>query len=295
MPIAHIFLALMVAIIWGINFLFVEVSLKEFPPLLLCATRFTLASIPAIFFFKLPAVPFRLVATYGLFMFGLQFLLLFMGMYLGMTAGMASIIAQVQVFFSLFFAAIFIGEKPHSWQIIGALISFVGIGIVGLHFDQNVTFFGTCFILAAAATWGAGNLITKKAPPINMMALVVWGSFVAAVPMDLLSLLIEGPKSMIACYLHVSWHGIVAVLYIVYASTWIGYGVWNWLLSRYPVGMVVPYTLLVPIVGLTSSILILGEPFALWKLYASLLVLIGLAINVFGSRIFLTKTELKYE
>lgn len=289
MPFSHLLLALLVVLIWGVNFIFVKFGLDEMSPLLLCALRFLLASIPAVFFIKPPAVPFRIIAAYGLVMFALQFALLFMGMQVGMTPGMASLLMQVQVFFSIFFAVLFLGEKPTIGQVIGALVSFVGIGLVAMHFDATVSFLGFLFIMAAAATWGIGNLITKKIKTTNFISVIVWGSFIACLPMFLLALIFEGPGSFIYTYEHLTWKGGVSLLYIVYISTWIGYGIWNWLISRYPVGMIVPFTLLVPVVGILSSILVLGEPFQLWKLVAGLLVISGLCINILSTRFFPAK------
>lgn len=289
MPFSHLLLALLVVLIWGVNFIFVKLGLDEMSPLLLCALRFLLASIPAVFFVKPPAVPFRIIAAYGLVMFALQFALLFIGMRVGMTPGMASLLMQVQVFFSILFAVLFLGENPTIGQIVGALVSFVGIGLVAMHFDASVSFTGFLFIMAAAATWGIGNLITKKIKTTNFISVIVWGSFIACLPMFLLALLFEGPGSFIYTYEHLTWKGIISLLYIVYISTWIGYGIWNWLISRYPVGVIVPFTLLVPVVGIISSILILGEPFQLWKLVAGLFVISGLCINILSARFFITK------
>ncbi|KTD08142.1 EamA family transporter [Legionella jamestowniensis] len=286
MPASHILLALLVALIWGINFLFVKLSLEEISPLFLSTLRFLLASIPAVFFIKPPAAPFRLILSYGLIMFALQFSLLFLGMHAGMTPGMASLLIQVQVFFSMFFAAAFLKEHPNPFQIVGALVSFSGIGLVALHFDSNISVLGFILILSSAATWGFGNLITKKAINVNMISLVVWGSFVAIIPMLLITLTFEGMTSVINTYNHLTWRGFSALAYIVYISTWVGYGVWNWLVSRYPVSTIVPFTLLIPVVGILSSVIILGEPFQLWKLAAGLLVISGLCINVLSTRFF---------
>lgn len=291
MPITHLLLVLVVILVWGINFLFVTLSLQEIPPLELCALRFILASIPAIFFIKPPAIPFRMIVLYGLIMFALQFSLLFIGMHAGMTPGIASLIMQVQVFFSIFFAVLFLGEQPSIWQIAGAIVSFIGIGVVALHLDKNISLVGMLCLLSAAATWGVGNLITKKIGSINMFSLVIWGCFIACIPMLLLALILEGPTSMIASYHHLTWVGFSSLLYIVYISTLVGYGVWNWLLSRYPVGAIVPFTLLIPVVGMISSILVFGEPVQLWKITAGLLVILGLYINIFGARLFRTRIQ----
>jgi O-acetylserine/cysteine efflux transporter len=284
MPVAHLLLTLLVVFIWGINFIFVKFGLEEMSPLLLCAIRFFLASVPAVFFIKLPKMPFRLIAAYGLIMFGLQFSLLFIGMKMGMPPGMASLLMQVQVFFSMFFAVVFLREQPNIWQLIGALVSFMGIGLIALHFDQNVSFIGFLFILGAAATWGIGNLITKKIHSAHLIGVIAWGSLIACLPMFLLSMLIEGPATITYTYEHLSWKGGLSLMYIVYCSTWVGYGVWNWLINRYPVGMLVPFTLLIPIVGILSSMIILGEPFQSWKMFAGLLVMLGLCINLLSNR-----------
>lgn len=297
MPISHLFLALLVVLVWGINFLFVSFGLTEISPLLLCALRFLLASVPAIFFVKLPNASFRIIALYGLVMFALQFALLFIGMSLGMPAGIASILIQVQVFFSMFFAIILLGEQPNIGQIIGALVSFSGIALVAMHFDKDISLAGFIFILAAAATWGIGNLITKKikGDSNNMMALIVWGSFIACIPMFLISLAIEGSANFVSTFTHITWKGFGSLLYIVFASTWVGYGVWNWLMARYPVGMIAPFTLLVPVIAMLSSVIFLGEPFYMWKLTAGLLVLSGLCINILGSRLFAVKAPVEAE
>ena len=99
----------------------------------------------------------------------------------------------------------------------------------------------------------------------------------------------EGPSSFVYTFAHLTWRGTWSLLYIVFASTWIGYGVWNWLIARYPVGVVAPFTLLVPIIAILSSVLVLDEPFHLWKLAAGLLVISGLCINILGARFFLAK------
>lgn len=284
----HLLLALLVVVIWGINFLFVSFGLEEISPLLLCALRFLLSSIPAVFFIPLPQKSFKFIALYGLVMFAMQFAFLFIGMSIGMPAGMASLLMQTQVFFSMFFAVLFLGEQPNIGQVVGALVAFTGIGIVAMHFDNDISLLGFIFILAAAATWGLGNLITKKiqVTNANMLAIIAWGSFFACIPMFLISLLVEGSAAFVSTYHHLSWRGIVSLLYIVFASTWIGYGVWNWLIARYPVGLVAPFTLLVPIVAIVSSVLVLDEPFQLWKLAAGLLVVGGLCINILGARFF---------
>jgi O-acetylserine/cysteine efflux transporter len=291
MSIIHILLALLVVVIWGFNFIFVKLGLDEFSPLFLCALRFLFASVPAIFFIKPPAIPLKIVALYGIVMFAMQFAFLFLGMHVGITPGMSSLLMQAQIFFSMFFAAIVLDERPNSRQMLGALISFIGIGLVAVNFNSHISSIGIIFILAAAAMWGIGNLITKKMSHVNMTSLVIWGCFFACIPMLIITCIIEKPASIIYSLQHVTHVGGLSLFYIVCLSTWVGYGVWNNLISRYSVGTVVPFTLLVPIVGMLSSVFFLGEPLETWKVIAGGLVITGLYINIIGSRFFPAKSH----
>lgn len=285
MPISHIFLALLVTIIWGVNFLFIKLGVQEITPLLLCAIRFTLASIPAIFFIKRPDAPLRLLIAYGIIMFAMQFTFMFIGIGLGMTPGMASLIIQTQIFFSLILSSLVLRDPPRLWQVIGALVSFAGIGLIAFHLDNTITVAGFLCLIGAAITWGIGNLITKKVKADDMIPLVVWGSFVAAFPMYLLSLIIDGPHNILIIMHTIDWKGLISISYIVYISTWIGYGTWNWLLGRHSISTIVPFTLLVPIISLFCSAMFMGEALTTWKLTAALLVIGGLCINLAGERL----------
>lgn len=293
MPIFHLFIILLIVLIWGSNFIFIDFALKEISPLLLCAVRFFLASFPAILFFKPPKGQFRIIALYGLITFGLQFSLLFFGMYAGMTPGLASILLQVQIFFSIIFAVVFLGENPHIWQVVGAIVSFIGIGLIARHFDQHISVLGFVLIIAAAAAWGAGNLLTKKMHNMNMISLVTWGSFFACIPIFILSLIVEGPKAITTSFHHLTHVGILSVSYIVYLSTWVGYGLWNWLVARHRVASIAPFTLLVPIVAVISSALVLGEKMQVWKITACALILAGLCINLFGGKLMMFLPKLR--
>ncbi len=285
MPISHILLAVAVAAIWGFNFIAVKFALIDFNPLFLCAFRFFLASIPAVFFIKRPAAPFKWIILYGLIVFGLQFSFVFLGIKVGMPAGLASILMQTQVFFSLFFAMLFLAEFPKIWQIVGAIVSFSGIGLVGLHLDQSTTLAGFLCILAAASSWGIGNLITKRIGRVNMMSLVVWGSFTAFFPLLITSFAIEGSASIVHSLTHFTWKSMSSVCFIAYISTWMGYGIWNWLISRHPVTVVVPFSLLIPVFGMLCAVIILHEPYQVWKLISGILVVSGLCINLLGPRL----------
>ncbi|HEY2811082.1 MAG TPA: EamA family transporter [Rhabdochlamydiaceae bacterium] len=285
----HIICALLVVVIWGFNFVVIKIGLDEISPLLLGFARFFLTSITAIFFVKRPKAPFKMVIWYGLVMFALQFALLFMGMYAGVTPGLASLLLQLQMFFTVLLALLFFKEKLRLWQIIGALVSFAGIAIVAMHLSGNVTLLGFLLVIGSAASWGAGNVISKKIGKVNMVSLVIWGSLIAWPPLLAISLIVEGGDKIVHTFQHLTWLSGGAVLYITYLSTLLGFGIWSWLLHRYPLGTIAPFTLLVPVFGILSSALVLNEPLEIWKLGAAALVIIGLCINLVGPKMLSRK------
>lgn len=280
----HIFLAILVAAIWGCNFIFITLAMVDLPPYFLCVLRFFFSGIPAIFFLPKPNVSFRLIFAYGMFMFGFQFSLLFGGIYAGMPPGLTSLVFQSQVFFSLFLAAIFLGEIPSPLQWVGAVIAFAGLGVAWVNYTDLASWVGFILVVAAAVAMGAGNLFSRKLAHVNSYSLVAWGSMVSLVLLIPLSLCLEGSQLIVQSLSHVSWTTICSLAFIVYISTWVGYGTWNKLLCQYSVAAVIPFTLLVPVFGIVCAHLVFDEPIQHWKLVATWLILCGLGINVLGSR-----------
>jgi len=284
LPVRHLLLALLIVSIWGANFVAVKVALRELPPLLLCALRFIVVLVPCIFFVPRPAITLRQLLAYGLTMFALQFGFLFFGMKLGMPAGLASLVLQFQVFVTLALAAVVLKERISLAQIAGALIAGAGFVIVALHTGGEVTAAGLGCLLLAATSWGYANYSSKRLGRVNPLSLVVWGSLVVPVPMMIASLIVEGPELIGHSLTHMNAATLWSVAYIVYGSTLVGYSLWSWLLSRHPASTVTPFALLVPVFGMLSSAVVLGEPLPVWKLEAGALVIAGLALNIFGPR-----------
>jgi O-acetylserine/cysteine efflux transporter len=282
MSLFHFFLALLVVSIWGFNFIAIRVGLGDIPPLFLAFLRFFFTAIPFVFFMKRPSVSWKFVLAYATFMFALQFAFLFLGMHAGVSPGLASLLAQSHVFFSIFLAALFLEERLHPWQIIGALTAFSGIGLVAYHVHAGVTGVGVLFVLMGAASWGAGNLFTKKMGHVEILPLVVWASLIASPLLLIVSFFVEGRDAIVYALQNLTWLSAAAIAYIAYAATLFCFCGWSWLLHHHSIGKVAPFTLLVPVVALFSSAWIFGEPLQEWKLLAALLVITGLCINLLG-------------
>lgn len=286
---ADILIAILVVSIWGFNFVVIKLGLQDLPPILFTALRFIFAALPLVFFIKRPAIPWNLLAGYGLFQFALQFTLLFSGIQLGLPPGLASLVIQLQAFFTIGLAILFLHERPVITQWTGALIAFSGMALVASQLEGKATIIGFLLVIAGGFSWALANIVTKKIGKVNPVALVVWGSLLAAPPLVFASLLVEGPAAWVEAAHRLSWLSAGAVLFQSYPNTILGFGIWSMLMRRYPTATIAPFTLLVPVFGMLSATLILDEALQWWKIAAGVLVLSGLAFNQFGARWFRKK------
>jgi O-acetylserine/cysteine efflux transporter len=278
--------ALGVVTIWGVNFVVIKIGLQDLPPVLFTALRFIFAALPLVFFVPRPQAPWRLVAAYGLLQFALQFTLLFTGIKLGLPAGLASLVIQLQAFFTIGMAVLLLGERPQPVQLVGALVAFCGMGLVAIHLQGKATMIGFVLVVLAGVCWAVANIVTKKMGKVNALSLVVWGSLVAAPPLLLASWIVEGGAAWRLAADHLSLKSVLTVLFQSYPNTILGFGIWSMLMRKYAAATVAPYTLLVPVAGMLSAAVVLGEALEWWKLAAGALVLAGLALNQFGARIW---------
>ncbi|MBI3508788.1 MAG: EamA family transporter, partial [Chlamydiia bacterium] len=214
----HIVLGILIAAVWGINFIAVSYALRDVSPILLCAIRFFLISIPAVFFCKPPQANRWLVLTYGVVMFALQFALMFIGLYLGMPAGMGSVLLQTQAFFTLFFALLFFKEKLSKQQLAGIGLAFLGIVLVAMNMGGEMTWEGFLFVMAAAFCWGLGSVLVKKMGRVNQVSLVVWASTISWPLLLSASLYLEGWEMLLGVYERAGWLTYLSILYTTLGS-----------------------------------------------------------------------------
>lgn len=283
--------ALVVIVIWGLNFVVMKWGLATLSPLLLCALRFVAASLPFVWFVRRPqALPWWLLAAYGLVQGVGQFGLLFTGMKLGMPAGMASVVLQVQAFITMLLAAAFMGEKPQRWQWWGLVCAIAGLALIGAaHGDSpaEMTLAGFLITVGAAAMWASSNLLTRKAAQYGAytpVGFIVWTSLFPIVPLLALSVGVDGVDAVAQQLQGIGWRELGVIAYLALLSTLLGYGLWTQLLQRYAASTVAPLSLLVPVIGLLSALLLLGERPTMWQWVGTLGVLVGMVVNQFGGR-----------
>jgi O-acetylserine/cysteine efflux transporter len=275
----HVVLALLVAVIWGLAFVATRVALDVVSPPQLTALRFLVAAVPALWLAR-PPVPWGALVVAGLFLFAGQFLLQFFGITLGMPPGLASIVIQTQVLFTIVFSAVMLGERPSPRQWTGTAIAFAGLAVIAATVGQDLTVIGFTLTGLAAVSFGIGNVLVKRLPPVDALHLVIWLSLVPPLPSLALSAFLDGPRALVTALAAASWLQVAAILYLGVVATALAYAIWGWLLRRYVVATVAPFALLTPFVAAYASSLVFGERFGALRLAGMALVMLGLAVIV---------------
>ncbi len=293
----HITLAILITFIWGVNFTFIAWALESFPPLMLTALRFFFTAMPLVLFLKPPKFN-RTLFIYAIGTFVMQYAFVFTAMHLGASAGLTALLLQVQIFITVLLAYVILGEAVSRIQIIGMLIGVLGLGVIAFNLGGDMPLVGFICILIAAIGWSFGNIASKqastqqssrmstalsanrnnKASALSALSLVVWGGLIACVILTLTSLLFEAEAWHLATFTQASLKSWLSLGFIVYISTLIGFGLWAHLLSQNIASKVMPFALLVPVFGMTTSVLFIGEVVTWWKMLAMILILSGLIL-----------------
>ena len=284
-------LILVVVALWGFAFVPIKVGLREVPAFALAALRFFFAALPLVFFVPRPKMPWRMIVAYGFAIGVFQFGLLFFGMKLGMPVGLSSLVIQVQVFFTIALGVVFLGDHVRLENIIGGAIAAIGVLILAIYKiqdGQTSTLAGLVLVLIAALAWAFGNIVAKRAAGSHdedMFGLVVWSSLIPPIPLAVASYVVEGGPDVIRAVLSAGALTWACVLFMAYAATLFGFASWARLLHRYPTALVSPFALLIPISGLASGALFVGESLATMQMLGVAIVFAGLVVNLQGARL----------
>lgn len=290
----HLFLALTMVTVWGANFTVIKLGLDGVPPMLLAALRYIFTALPAVFLVRRPAIEARYWVAYGLAVGVGQFACLFSAMDMGLPAGIASVVLQSQVMFTLLFAFLLLGEALTRPQAAGLILAAAGLFLVGRSGGADpaaeIPLPALGLALAGAACWGLSNIIVRQASALcyargqtlNMFSLVVWSSLVPPLPLLGLALFSDTPQTLVYTVSTLNAMSVFAVLFLAYAATLFGFGSWSYLLNRYPTGQVAPLSLLVPMTGLLTAWIVLGERLSLLQWIGGLTIIVGVGITIFG-------------
>ena len=235
-----LFTALLVAVLWGCNFLAIHALLGHFPPLFAGALRFAVIAVPTILFVPWPKVKLRYLLGYGLGFGTGQFAFLFIAMDNGMPTGLASLVLQASAPFTVLLGAVFLRERFTIRQTVGITVAIAAMAMIAAQRAENAALLPVVLTLMAALSWAIGNLSTRRAKPSNALHFTLWMSVVPPLPMLALSMVVEGPgagwNALTTIDTTSGWSAMAGLAYIVLLGTVAGSGLWTMLMQKNPAG-----------------------------------------------------------
>ena len=244
-------------------------------------------------FFLKPLKFNRTLCIYAIGTFVMQYAFVFTVMHLGASAGLTALLLQVQIFITVLLAYVILGEAVNRMQIIDMIVGVLGLSVIALNLGGDMPLICFVCILIAAIGWSFSNIASKQAStqaslkvtqqrstvslasPTNQknkvsalsaLALAVWGGLIACVVLTISSLIFETDAWQLATFTQVPVKSWLSIGFIEYISTLIGFGLWAHLLSQNIASKVMPFALLVPVFGMETSVLLLGELVTWWKM-----------------------------
>lgn len=277
MPLFAIVAAIVVSLCWGGNFSAARFSMMDFPPFLTILLRFVFVGVvlaPFALRHKWPDL--RDMAFLAFSNIILHFAFIFLAMSKGLNITSAIVATQLGVPFSCLFAAILYKDYLGPWRCFGLGVAF--IGVVFIAGTPNAAEHAGPFALAifGALAWSAANIYLKRMKPVPIVSILFWPAIISLPPLLLMTAFFESGQIAAMEQAHAyAWWGIA---YSAVFSSLVGYGLWNWLMLKYPLSQVAPYSLLTPVTGIACGVVIFAEPLTMRIVMGSILTIIGVGV-----------------
>ncbi|AVF37934.1 EamA family transporter [Rahnella sikkimica] len=287
----HIILAILVTAIWGVNFPITKLGLARIDPLLLTAIRFAFTAFPLVFFVKRPQVAMHWLVAYGLIFGVAMWALINLGISMGVPPGSAALLIQFSAFFTLGWGVLLFGESLTRQQLIGVFLAATGLVCILMESPGKSTTIGLILLMISAVAWSVGNIIIKLSEVKEIFAFVVWASIFSPIPLLMLTWWWHGTTPFSTLLSGIRIVEVFSLAFQVYAATHFCYWGWNLLLREYPVSRVAPWSLLIPVFGMISSVFILHQTPGAWGWVSISTILLALIIGMNKGKAVVVKNK----
>jgi drug/metabolite transporter (DMT)-like permease len=271
-------LAILFSLLWAGAYVGVKVALRDAPPLFLMASRFLVAGALLLGWARMrghalpTAAEWRVIVSLGVLNYAL-YLALTATALRHLSAGMAAVLASTNPLLLALVAPWVLGERLTPTRVTGLLTSFAGLTWVmwsRLGDDDrpgSMALSGLAMICLVA-----GTLIFKRLNPTQDLLVLNAGQLLAAgVVLAVPSLAWEPLASV-----RMTWSFVAAQTYLIAGMSWLGMGLWFWLLRHGDATRASAYFFLNPIFGLFLGALCLGEPLGVIDFAGSAAVALGI-------------------
>jgi O-acetylserine/cysteine efflux transporter len=252
----QILLALLPPLFFGTGFTIAKPAVSHFPPLFLILICYgSIAVLMGLTQRERLKTPWPSIMLIAAFSVTIQGALLFWAIRSPeMPATAANLILQIQIPFAVLLGWLLMNERPDGRRMLGTALAILGVALViGLP-ETPPGLVPTVMIIVSALCWSLGQVLVRRLGKDNGVG-VLWQSVVTAT------------------WLQWSMLGFVAVVgfYFAYLS-------WFTLLKQCRLDEASPFLLLMPVVGIVTAALVLGESVSLAQLVGGAVILLGLAI-----------------
>ncbi len=278
-------LTLPAILIWGMTFVVMRLGLSLVGPFTFAALRFAVASLPLLPFVRRPRLPFAFLTAFAFFFGFGQFALLIVALDFGLPTGLASLLMQLQAVLTPLMTAALLKERVRGYTILA-----IGLSLIGLALILNAAGHGPVGVvpfllgIAASTSWAISNVMIRfgvaRGYAYEPISLIVWASLLLPVPFAAIALM-AGEITPDA--LRTIPAALPAALYLGLFGTVLAHALWVRAMSAFDSATVSPFSLLIPVIGLTAGYVFFGETLTLPEALGCLLVIVGVVVHVAGT------------
>ena len=280
MPIRNFFLAISVPCLWGIGFVITKPGMEQFPPMLINGLRWSLTGLVLVWWFPIPRKFLKDLLILSIIGCTLQYYLTFSGLNI-IDASSAVLFVQFEVPFGVLIAFFWLKERPSVKNIIGLIIAFSGIIVLSGAPNLEGKYLGVILVLSGAFTWSFGQVLAKPiSEKLNGVIITAWLGVLAGPQLILASHIFEG--NVINNIASADYHAWLIVLYLGILMNVLGYSIWYYVLGIYPVNKILPIMLLLPVTGVLTAVIFLGERPDLKVFVGGIVILCGVGMILIG-------------
>jgi O-acetylserine/cysteine efflux transporter len=274
-------IAIFVQVLWGSVLTLAKPLVGQLSPILLMAIAYTLAALTLFPMApRLRTRPRHLVII-SLTAGTIQAALLLSGLKL-LPASTAMLVLQLQIPFAAVLAWIVGRDKPNLRNWIGMILVLIGIAIVIGRPAGEGQMLGVVLVSVSGIFWAGGQVCIAVWSRDSGLSVYAGLLRYAAPQLWLTTILLEGnPLHALQAITMENWIG---VLILAFLGCVLPYALWYRLLMRYRIDEVMPFSVLMPVVGVVLSIIELGDPITLGLVIGGLVLSLGLVIIAFGGR-----------
>lgn len=280
MPIRDLILAISIPTLWGFGFTVTKLGMQELSPMLINGLRWGLTGLVLVWWFPIPRKYFAQIILISFIGCTVQYSLTYSGLNL-INASSAVLLIQTEVPFGVLVAYFYLKEKPKLKNLLGILIAFLGLLILAGAPSLEGKYIGIILLLSGTFTWSLGQVIAKNvSEKINGICLTAWIGVLSGPQLIIGSQFIEG--DVYNKILSASFETWIIVLYLGLMMNCLGYSAWYYVLGKYEVNKIMPIMLLIPVTGLITAIVLLGERPEINTYIGGLIIIFGVSLILLG-------------